>query len=1535
MQAACATIASPESYDPVGIGEEEDQAQYIDAMAGYANPTNELLKEAEKVFVKNAMVANIISIGSGKPQIDQQNMNLNDALRRAITDTERVHNDIQNRLHDLGIYFRFNVDGILPMKNLVGKTTRVQTAAYLEEAANSKRMDEAVTSIQERNGIKNLKELSTCINLKPKLYLTSLLDSITAVEVKYKQRPAVVSFFVGRQDILDHLHETHIEKPEPEGEYPTISVLVGLGGSGKSQIALQFAKQFEKISEQRIKEDYQAIIRSRGPAYRSSTYEGALEWLATTDQPWLIIADNADDPSIDLHPFLPQCSRGHFIITSRNTNQSLMAQTHAYHTEALESEESVKLLLNISGYEENDLNASHAREIVKVLGHLPLAVVQAAGYIFKHKYLSSYLEIYNESKEDILSQRAKELPHGYDLSVATTLEMSFNKLSANTKAVLRILSFLQNASIAHKIIVDAAKNRFFYASGKAKEADNERLDEIKQESEELCKVFCPKGKWSEAEFYKIIEPCFQYSLLHSTVSEDDQKFYSMHILVKSWLQLQSSPSDQISSMRLSRRMLLAVIKESSTYEYLGLYQMLLPHLSAFSGSPLDFATDDFLLYEVFLETGDPLTADLHLTAYIEMARGRVQWDAPEWLEALCERTWSLIVLGRHHDASKAGAEATELCIKALGQDNPRTLSSMNDLALSYSNLGEYQKAREMDEDILARRKSVLGPEHSDTLTSMNNLALDYINLLQYEDAQKLNEETLALRKRLSGPENPDTLLSLSNLAWTYSNLGFYEKAIEMNEETISLRKKVLGPEHPDTLFSLSNLALNYLEFGQDEKARDIEEKTLLIRKRVLGAEHTDTLVSMSNLAWAYSNLGQHVKSREINEATLALRKKTLGPEHPDTLQTMNNLAVNYVDLEMYAKACEVNKEVVELRRRVLGPEHPHTLLSMANLCVNYIDMGSYKEAQEIGEETLKLRQKVLGPDHSDTLFIAKELEQLHARQSEFTELSRRLVRSELGSRITRTQSGFERSLTPSTAPHLIVIPGKNGGVNPLSALYIIDEMLQRLKFDIEFDEDLRACDWFDMIIGSGNGGIVALLLGRLRMTASQAIKACNSLVTVLVTAPAEKKKERELNRENFSAMFEKVLVEAGYDVSKPMRVGVGGNGICKFIRSYSTRGMNTPNCTILQAACATIASPDSYEPVTIGEEDDQIECIDAMAGYANPTSELLKEAERVFGKTALVATITSVGSGKQELRQWQSDIAKKMLNDVLKRAITDTERVHNSIQSRFQDLGIYFRFNIESSPPFDSSTGKITKAQTMAYLEDAITSQRMDGVIKLIQDRKGIKALRDLNSITSVEITYKQRPAVVPFFVGRQDILDHLHETHIAKPSPQGEYPSISVLTGLGGSGKTQIALQFAKQFESASEDRIKEDYQAIIRSRGPAYRSSTYEVTLQWLVNTESPWMIIADNADDPSIDLHPFLPRCPRGHFIITSRNANQGLMAPAHTHHIESLNTDDSIRLLLEVSAYEPIDVNLNHAAAIVLALGHLPLAIAQAAGYIYKH
>lgn len=43
-----------------------------------------------------------------------------------------------------------------------------------------------------------------------------------------------------------------------------------------------------------------------------------IDWLVRTREPWLLVLDNADEATLDLKPFMPQCLHGNIIITTRN-----------------------------------------------------------------------------------------------------------------------------------------------------------------------------------------------------------------------------------------------------------------------------------------------------------------------------------------------------------------------------------------------------------------------------------------------------------------------------------------------------------------------------------------------------------------------------------------------------------------------------------------------------------------------------------------------------------------------------------------------------------------------------------------------------------------------------------------------------------------------------------------------------------------------------------------------------------------------------------------------------------------------------------------------------------------------------------------------------------------------------------------------------------------------------------------------------------------------------------------------------------------
>jgi hypothetical protein len=180
------------------------------------------------------------------------------------------------------------------------------------------------------------------------------------------------------------------------------------------------------------------------------------------------------------------------------------------------------------------------------------------------------------------------------------------------------------------------------------------------------------------------------------------------------------------------------------------------------------------------------------------------------------------------------------------------------------------------------------------------------------------------------------------------------------------------------------------------------------------------------------------------------------------------------------------------------------------------------------------------------------------------------------------------------------------------------------------------------------------------------------------------------------------------------------------IRSYQPRGAPALPCTILQAACASVASPDKFLPVTIGKDDRKVTLVDATAGYPNPTGELLREAQRIFGEDGKVATVISIGSGKKNTSDSSAGRDQNTLIDAVQRSVLNAEITHEELEARLHETHLYFRFNVahDLGNRVDSSG---IYAHTATYLGEADTNKRLDETIKSIRTRSGGMTLKELS----------------------------------------------------------------------------------------------------------------------------------------------------------------------------------------------------------------
>jgi eukaryotic-like serine/threonine-protein kinase len=317
--------------------------------------------------------------------------------------------------------------------------------------------------------------------------------------------------------------------------------------------------------------------------------------------------------------------------------------------------------------------------------------------------------------------------------------------------------------------------------------------------------------------------------------------------------------------------------------------------------------------------------------------------------------------------------STALYRQQRGPYDRDTLTSMNNLAMTYFMAGRRDQARSLFEETLRLRKAHFPPDDPETFQSMSNLAWAQQESGKLELAIPLCKETLELQKANLGSDHPDTFTSMNNLAMAYHAAGMQDLALSLFKETLRLRRKYLPPDHPDTLLSMNNLGWAYNEAGQPELAESLFKETLELQRAKLGTHNSETLTSMNNLAIAYQASGKRDLAMSLFKETLELRIKYLPPNHPDTLVSMLNLADAYRTAEKLDLALPLSEETLALMKAKLPPNHPSTLTAMNNLGLVYLAAGKPDKAITVFEQTLLLRKKYLGVDHPDTLVTMQNL----------------------------------------------------------------------------------------------------------------------------------------------------------------------------------------------------------------------------------------------------------------------------------------------------------------------------------------------------------------------------------------------------------------------------------------------------------------------------------------------------------------------------------------------------------------------------------
>ncbi|CUA68358.1 Leucine-rich repeat receptor-like protein kinase PXC2 [Rhizoctonia solani] len=252
-----------------------------------------------------------------------------------------------------------------------------------------------------------------------------------------------------------------------------------------------------------------------------------------------------------------------------------------------------------------------------------------------------------------------------------------------------------------------------------------------------------------------------------------------------------------------------------------------------------------------------------------------------------------------------------------------------------------------------------------------------------------------------------------------------------------------------------------------------------------------------------------------------------------------------------------------------------------------------------------------------------------------------------------------------------------GGVRGLSPLIILQEIIYRAAA-AESKGNIHPHEYFDIISGTGTGGISACMLGRLRMPIDKAISEYATLAkdvfqdtklsgTTMYKATKLQVALKRMVQGATGDEGEMMNEHREHSGCKTVVFAMARHGLPILFRSYAVVANPGPGCTISEALHATMAHPDLFKSITILESSVPVSFVGGEIGCSNPIAHVLHEAQRIYPDRR-VTRIISIGAGHARTIQVPNPSRWYRTRDVvvIKDMATDSERVAEEMAARFE-----------------------------------------------------------------------------------------------------------------------------------------------------------------------------------------------------------------------------------------------------------------------------
>ncbi|KAF2687117.1 hypothetical protein K458DRAFT_385938 [Lentithecium fluviatile CBS 122367] len=864
---------------------------------------------------------------------------------------------------------------------------QINTVNDLVEKALPKQSDSGI--IKSWKGLVSFRyddEIKEAISVVRELQQTLTHQGVAAARNKSTlppepSRPSLVNLpyprdedFVERAALAEIISQTH--RPDPISRL----ALVGTGGVGKSQIAIEYAYQTRKKSPDtwvfwvhagsttKLEEGYRAIARAVGledwEQKETDIFRAVYDWLSNErNGSWIMILDNADDLNVFTAPaphrntlareeplsestgpqirsFLPSSPTGSILITSRVKDVAfeLTGSWKYLELDVMNEGEATQLLKRrLRGTHNED----EMLELVKILDCMPLAISQAAAYIGRlspRVTVVSYSQMAKENITKLLEENAYEARRDPERSnsIVATLQISLQYVRQNEPSAARLLSLI--CLFDRQWIPDCL------LEGKYGEQWEENKDQMtqskvpdtswwKRRKRRKRKVKKVEKQTPKRDFTQDWAVLNSFSFIKTNHTGDS---FSMHRLIQLTIKRWNDSNGE--SMYWIERFILIVAKH---YPEPG--------------------PQNWNYCEVLFPNA------VQIEAY-----------RPSNKEVRAYRAALMYRLAEHASSMRNGAMAERLSKNALDEVKIATGGMETALTLRYAELygrtlravDKYDEAEPLCRNILELRTKILGPLHADTITSMGSLAAVLERRGKREESRAMYKQFAEANKATSGGDFMWTFGHHDRIAACLRRED-YPGAEDILRDVYDVGKRTHGAWDDYAIMVTGTLAVVLKMQERYPEAEVLYRQLLTEKERV--ASRVDPVAS-SNLAEMLKRRGKNEEAEHLYRRAFQYYTDTDDVESEGALEAMADLGEMLAMRGAFDEAEDLSRHVLEKRRDTSDREiHRDPWVAHHTLAVILDRRRQFEEALEHYKAAYEGFVQVGGENYVDTRAYFKDL----------------------------------------------------------------------------------------------------------------------------------------------------------------------------------------------------------------------------------------------------------------------------------------------------------------------------------------------------------------------------------------------------------------------------------------------------------------------------------------------------------------------------------------------------------------------------------